>query len=428
MAASEERAHVWLGEWRSIPAIAEPTGPCVAEEVGHTAWFHCFAGIAGDMALGALLDAGADLDEVRALLRRLPVGGWSLDTEPALRGGIAGTRAVVGTDEDGTSRTAADIAAIVTAAALPPRVTKRALATFTLLAEVEAGLHRRAVDEVHLHEVGGLDAIVDVVGVAAALEVLDVDRVTASTVTTGTGTIRAAHGVLPNPAPAVVGLLARAGAPVRGLDVDVELTTPTGAALLVALATSWGPLPAMAVSASGFGAGTRDLAALPNLTQVVLGSPGLGDAGAPPGQPVVLLEANVDDATGEALADAVVALLAAGAHDAWLTPIVMKKGRPAHVVSALVDVALVEPVSAVLLAATGTFGIRRSTLDRRPVPRRLEAVDVAGHAVGMKVGPHRAKVEHDDAARAAAATGMSLAEVTSLAEEAWRRREADEEA
>ena len=400
--------------------------PGVAEAAGRTAWFHCFAGIAGDMALGALLDAGADLDEVRSLLQRLPVGGWSLDAEAVLRGGIAGTRAVVDAEEDGTARTAADIAAIVTAASLPPRVTARALATFTVLAEVEAGLHRRPVDEVHLHEVGGLDAIVDVVGVAAALEVLGVDDVAASPVTTGTGTIRSAHGVLPNPAPAVVGLLARVGAPTRGVDVDVELTTPTGAALLVALATTWGPIPAMSVQASGFGAGTRDLAALPNLTQVVVGTAALvGAPGAAPGQPVVLLEANVDDVTGEALADAVVALLAAGAHDAWLTPIVMKKGRPAHTVSALVDVALVEPVTAALLASTGTFGVRRSTLDRRPVPRRAEVVEVAGQVIGVKVGPHRAKVEHDDAARVAAATGMTLAEVTSLAEAAWRDRDTD---
>ena len=393
----------------------------MAEPAGRTAWFHCFAGIAGDMALGALLDAGADLGEVRTLLQRLPVDGWTLDAEPVLRGGIAGTRALVGADEDGTSRTAADIAAIVSAASLPARVTARALDTFAVLAEVEAGLHRRAVGEVHLHEVGGLDAIVDVVGVAAALEVLGIDQVGASAVTTGTGTVTAAHGVLPNPAPAVVSLLARAGAPARGIDVDLELTTPTGAALLVALASTWGPLPAMTVTASGFGAGTRDLPALPNLTQVVLGNAGI-ERGVPPGQPVVLLEANVDDATGEALADAVVALLAAGAHDAWLTPIVMKKGRPAHVVSALVDVARVEAVSAVLVSATGTFGVRRSTLDRRPVTRRFEAVEVAGHTIGVKVGPHRAKVEHDDAARVAAATGMSSAEVTSLAEEAWRRR------
>jgi len=372
------------------------------------------------MALGSLLDAGADLDEVRALLGRLPVGGWTLDAEPVLRGGIAGTRAVVGADEDGTHRTAADIAAIVTAAALPARVEARALATFSLLAEVEGGIHRRPPGEVHLHEVGGLDAIVDVVGVCAALEVLDVATVAASAVTTGTGTVRAAHGVLPVPAPAVVALLARASAPIRGVDVDVELATPTGVALLVALAGTWGALPAMRVGATGFGAGTKDLVALPNLVQVVVGEPASPGGGA--GQPVVLLEANVDDVTGEALADAVAALLAAGAHDAWLTPVVMKKGRPAHVVSALVDVAVADALVEVLVTTTGTFGVRRSVLERRPVPRTLEVVDVDGHPVRVKVGPHRAKVEHDDAVAAAAALGRTAAEVTSRAEEAWRRR------
>lgn len=389
---------------------------------GRTAWFHCFAGVAGDMALGALLDAGADLDEVRSLLHRLPVGGWSLDAEPVLRGGVAGTRAVVEVDEDGTTRTHAQIAAIVADASLPPRVTARALATFAGLAGVEAHLHRRPVEEVHLHEVGGLDAIVDVVGVAAALEVLDVELVAASAVATGTGTIRAAHGLLPNPAPAVVALLATVGAPVRGLDIDLELTTPTGAALLVALATSWGPLPAMAVRASGFGAGTRDLPQHPNLTQVVLGDRVDPHPRHGAGQPVVLLEANVDDVTGEALADAVAALLAAGAHDAWLTPVTMKKGRPGHVVSVLVDVGRADAVGDVLVSATGSFGLRRSTLDRRPLPRRFAEVDVRGHQIGMKVGPHRAKVEHDDAARVAAATGLPLAEVVSRAEEAFRRR------
>lgn len=388
------------------------------------AWFHCFAGIAGDMALGALLDAGAELGEVRALLERLPVGGWTLDVEDVLRGGIAGTRAVVGTDEDGAARPYAGIVAIVAAAALPERVRDRALATFAALAAVEARLHRRPVAEVHLHEVGGLDAIVDVVGVAAALEVLGIDRVAASPVTTGTGTIRAAHGVLPNPAPAVVALLARAGAPAKGVSVDRELATPTGAALLAALVTSWGPLPAMTVTASGFGAGTRDLAELPNLTQVVLGTATAPTgAAAVPGQPVVLVEANVDDATGEALAAAVAALLDAGAHDAWLTPVVMKKGRPGHVVSALADVATAEGVAGALVATTGTFGVRRTTLERTPLPRNMASVEVAGHRVGVKVGPHRAKVEHDDAARVATATGLPLAEVVSRAEEAWRHQE-----
>ncbi|HEX2273026.1 MAG TPA: LarC family nickel insertion protein, partial [Acidimicrobiales bacterium] len=233
------------------------------------AWFHCFAGIAGDMALGSLLDAGADLDEVRALVRRLPVGGWELEVEAAMRGGIAATRAVVHAADDGVVRTYAHISGLVDEARLPERVRDRAQAAFAALAEVEGRLHRRPTPQVHFHEVGALDAIVDVVGTCAALEVLGVGEVCASPVATGTGMVRTAHGVLPNPAPAVVELLR--GAPTYGRDVQVELTTPTGAALLAATVTGWGPLPSMTVTATGFGAGTREVDGLPNLTQVVIG-------------------------------------------------------------------------------------------------------------------------------------------------------------
>ena len=198
------------------------------------AWFHCFSGIAGDMALGSLVDAGADLDEVRTQLERLPVGGWSVEAEPVLRGGIAGTKVHVHVDETPVVRTAAHIQAMVEEARLPERVRDRALATFGALAEVEGRLHRKPPSQVHFHEVGGVDAIVDIVGTCVALETLGVDTVYSSTVTTGIGMVRAAHGIIPNPAPAVVALLA--GAPVRGIDVNVELTTPTGAALLAAMA------------------------------------------------------------------------------------------------------------------------------------------------------------------------------------------------
>jgi uncharacterized protein (DUF111 family) len=229
--------------------------------------------------------------------------------------------------------------------------------------------------------------------------------------------VRAAHGLLPNPAPAVVELLA--GAPTHGIDVPVELTTPTGASVLAALCTSWGPMPAMTITASGFGAGTRDLDALPNLTQVVVGTV---DTASTSGQPVLLLECNVDDVTGETLAHAVQSLLAAGAHDAWLTPIVMKKGRPAHTVSVLADPALAGALTEVLRRETGTLGVRGSTLQRWPSPRTSDAVEVHGQTVRVKVGGGRVKVEHDDAADAARRTGIPLREVVSLAEEAWRRR------
>jgi uncharacterized protein (TIGR00299 family) protein len=388
-----------------------------------TAWFHCFAGIAGDMALGALVDAGADLAAVVTLLKRVPVGGWSVEPRPVQRGGIAATRLEVRTQETHVVRTHAHIVGLIEEARLPDRVRDRALATFAALADVEGRLHRRHPSQVHFHEVGALDAIVDIVGTCAALEVLGVDRVTASPVATGTGMIRAAHGILPNPAPAVVELLR--GAPTYGRDVSVELTTPTGAALLAANASGYGPLPAMVIEATGFGAGTRELDDLPNVTQVVLGVEASAAASGAPerrGQPVVLLEVNVDDATGEVIASALSALLEAGAHDAWVTPIMMKKGRPGHTVSALADPALAEQVGRVLMAETGSLGVRGSTLDRWPAERRMDEVHIHGLPVRVKVSPGRVKAEHGDAARVARRTGLPVREVIFRAEEAFRRR------
>jgi uncharacterized protein (TIGR00299 family) protein len=381
-----------------------------------TAWFHCFAGIAGDMALGALVDAGADLDEVVALVRRVPVDGWEAEAEAVTRNGIAATRVVVRAPETAIVRTHAHIRGLLAEARLPSRVLDRALAVFGRLAEAEGRLHRRPAAHVHFHEVGGVDAIVDIVGTCAALEVLDVGTVTASRVATGTGMVRSAHGALPNPAPAVVELLR--GAPTYGVDVPVELTTPTGAALLAALSTGFGPLPEMVIAATGFGAGTRTLEHLPNVTQVVVGAP--VPVPADGSQPLVELAANVDDATGETIAHAIAALLDAGALDAWVTPVLMKKGRPGHVVSALTDEALAPQVTAVLLAETGTLGARARRVDRVAVDRSTAAVSVEGARVRVKVSPGRVKAEHDDAARVARLTGLPAREVARRAEDAWR--------
>jgi uncharacterized protein (TIGR00299 family) protein len=389
------------------------------------AWFHPFSGVAGDMALGALLDAGADPGEVRRLLDRLAITGWRLDVEPAQRNGIGATRAEVVLDEPTgrrqPERRLADVEAIVCAGKLPPRVEQRALAVFATLAGAEGRVHRMAPADVHFHEVGAVDALVDVVGTCAALEVLGVDEVHAGPVALGTGTIRAEHGILPNPAPAVLGLLI--GVPTYGVDIDAELTTPTGAALLAALATSFGAMPAMRTTAIGYGAGRRELAARPNVTQVVIG--GLDrERAATPGQPVVLIETNVDDVTGEVLAHTVAALLDAGAHDAWVTPIVMKKGRPAHTVHALTDPAVAERVRGMMLDETGSLGVRSTTYDRWPQARADGVVEISGHAIRVKVTPGRVKVEHDDAAAAAQALGEPLREVLHRAEVAARAAEA----
>ncbi len=382
----------------------------------NVAWFHCFCGIAGDMALASLVDAGADLDEVRELCERIPVGGWKLEAESVLRGGVGATHVIVHTEETGVVRTAGHINGLIEEARLPDRVRRRALATFAALASAEGRLHRRPPEQVHFHEVGGIDAIIDVVGTCAALELLAIDEIHSSPVANGIGMVRAAHGLLPNPPPAVIELLR--GAPTFGIDIAAELTTPTGAALLAANVTRWGPLPAMTIAATGFGAGTRELDARPNLAQVVIG---VLTEGLATGQPVTMLEVNVDDATGETLAHTLAMLMEAGAHDAWITPIVMKKGRPAHTVSVLCDPSLAAQVAATLTSETGSLGVRGQTFERWPAPRREDEVEVDGAIIRVKVGPGRVKVEHDDAARAARKLHLPLREVVSRAEEAWRQ-------
>jgi pyridinium-3,5-bisthiocarboxylic acid mononucleotide nickel chelatase len=402
---------------RSVPASRDAP----AERRPDTlAWFHCFAGIAGDMALGSLLDAGADFSEVLSMLQRLPLGGWSLRAEPVLRAGIAATRAVVETTDDVVVRTHAHIVGLVEEARLPERVTRRALDTFAVLAEVEGELHRRPPQQVHFHEVGSHDTVIDVVGTAAAMEILGIDDVAASPVATGLGTVRSAHGLLPNPSPAVVRLLR--GIPTWGRDLSVELTTPTGAAILAATATSFGPLPPMRIAATGFGAGAHEIDGLPNCTQVVVGE-SLA-ASHRPGQPVMLLETNLDDVTGEVLAHAVEMLLSAGAYDAWITPVVMKKGRPGYTVSALVDPILTELVRATLQAETGSLGVRGTLLERWPSARVMDEVEVDGAPVQVKVSPGRVKVEQRDALRVASRSGLPLRDVLYRAETVWRRRAA----
>jgi pyridinium-3,5-bisthiocarboxylic acid mononucleotide nickel chelatase len=388
------------------------------------AWWHCFSGIAGDMALGSLVDAGADLALVVGELSGLPVTGWTIEAEAVTRGGVAATHLDVRVTDTEAVRTHADIVAIIAGARLPERARTRALATFARLAEVEGRLHRLPPERVHFHEVGGIDAIVDIVGTCVALEILGIDEVRSSPIAQGIGMVRSAHGLIPNPVPATVELLR--GAPTYGTDVRLELTTPTGAALVSTLASGFGPMPAMEITASGFGAGTRDLDGRPNALQVVVGT--AAASGAIPeegGQEVVLLEANLDDATGEILAHAVARLIDAGAHDAWLAPIVGKKGRPAHVVSVLADPVLAGRLREVLMAETGSIGVRSHGLVRWPAARRIEEVTVDGHPVRVKRSAGRVKAEFDDTARVAALLGVPAREVARRAEEAAHRGEPD---
>ena len=370
-------------------------------------WLNPFAGISGDMFLGALLDLGAPLDTVRSAIASTGVTGWDLSTEPVQRAGVRALHAVVTVDDQVPERPAAELLAAVRLVG-PSPVAERAI---TLLAEVEAGLHGVPVGDVHLHELGGVDTIVDVVGVAAALDALGITEVWSAPVGLGAGRVAAAHGTLPAPAPATLALLA--GAPVRGLPLAAETVTPTGAALLRACDARYDPLPPLTLIRTGYGAGSRDPAEVANLLPAsLLSRTDIGSV-----ETLTCLETTVDDVTGELLADLVADLLAAGALDAWVTPATGKKGRPAQVVTALCRPAVAGPVEEALFRGSGTLGVRRYPVDRRALPRRVVEVTVAGMPVRVKVGPYHAKAEHDDVAAVAAATGRTR---RSIADEALR--------
>ena len=385
--------------------------------MSRVAWFNCSAGVAGDMVLASLVDAGADPVQIAEIMSGLVLHDYALTFEPTQRAGVASTRAVVVEHVHGDEhhhRAWRDIRSLLETSDLPERVRARSLAVFEALADVEGKVHGVAVEDVEFHEVGAIDSIVDIVGVCAALEVLDIEQIVCGPIGTGHGTIRTQHGELPNPSPAVVGLTALRNVVLTGLNDRRELATPTGVAIMVALAESFGPTPSMSVASRGFGAGSADIDGRANVVQVLVGDVA-GDV-THTGESVRLLEANVDDVTGEVLAHTISALLAAGAHDAWATPIVMKKGRPAHTVHALCDPALTDEIRKVLVAETGTLGVRGVILERWPQARSMHSVMVEGHEIRVKVTAGRVKVEHDDAVRAATALGLPLRDVLHRAE------------
>jgi hypothetical protein len=395
------------------------------------AWFHCGAGTAGDMTLASLVDAGADSLQVIEILGGLALDDYALMFERTQRAGVGATRAIVAVHdhdhhehdhrEHDHHRAWRDIRKLLNDSELPTLVRDRAQKVFALLAEVEANIHGVAIDDIEFHEVGSVDAIVDIVGVCAALEVLKVDRIFCSNIAVGHGHIKSAHGSLPNPAPAVTALAALRGVTLVGLDDHRELATPTGVALMVALADSFGAMPPLTVSSVGYGAGTNDIPGRANVVKVVIGETLEQTVLSGAGQDVQLLEANVDDVSGEVIAHTISELLNAGAHDAWATPIVMKKGRPAFTVHALCDLALTEKISAVLVSETGTLGLRGSVIQRWPQTREEKSVTVHGHTIRIKVGSGRIKVENDDAVTASRALSLPLREVLALAEQAARQ-------
>lgn len=367
------------------------------------------SGASGDMLLGALLDAGADAGEVHRTLDGLGLPGWDLRTKEVNKNGIRATKVDVVVTDDATSRTYPEIRAIVERAQLNADVRDRALATFDALAEAEASVHGIALDDVHLHEVGGHDAIVDVVGTIAALSTLQCDLVVASPVPLGSGWIGSAHGPLPVPAPAVVELLRHV--PVWG-EGEGELVTPTGAALLLTIVDRFGPVPPMSVAGVGYGAGTRDTTR-PNVLRVLIGEAHASELEA---EGSIVVETNLDDMSPELFPHVLEMLLAAGAADAWVTPVLMKKGRPGFVLSALVTSSRLDLVRDVIFRETTTLGVRSYVVDKQELERSWIEVEIAGHPVRVKTGmrggsPITLSPEHDDAQRVARATGLPLKEV-----------------
>jgi pyridinium-3,5-bisthiocarboxylic acid mononucleotide nickel chelatase len=372
-------------------------------------WLNPFSGISGDMLLGALLDLGAPIAAVRAAIAATGMTGWELTAAPVTRAGLRACQARVEVAEHVPERRAAELLAMA-AAARPEAVARLATAAIAALAQAESQIHGVPVDQVHLHELGGVDTVADVVGVAAAVDALQVTGVWSAPVALGSGVAAMAHGRYPVPAPATVALLEGAQVTGAGLtELDGETATPTGAALLRALDCQYGALPAARIVATGYGAGSRDTAGRPNVLPALLCEP-LPDPAAGPGpgseQTLLVLETNVDDVTGELLGALPGLLLADGALDAWLTPVIGKKGRPGHVISALCSAAAADAVESRLLRETGSLGARRYDVRRRGLPRSGSGVVVAGHLVRIKVGPHRAKPEYEDVAAAARATGL----------------------
>jgi hypothetical protein len=375
-------------------------------------WLDCAAGASGDMLLGALVDAGVPVDTLQQAVDAIGVEPVELRVSTVERHGIGATKVDVHVAAGPAHRTWSGVRALIERAALAEPVRTTALDAFARLARAEAAVHRVAADDVHFHEVGALDSIADVVGAAAGLHALGLERLVASPVTVGSGgTARSGHGVVPVPAPAVLGILAEAGAPVRGGPVPAEMCTPTGAALLAAAVTEWGPLPALVPARVGVGAGGRDPAELPNVLRLVLGTPAATEP-----EVAVVLETNVDDLDPRLWPDVLDRLFAAGASDAWLSPILMKKGRPAHTLHALCPLGTVDAVRAEIFRRTSTLGVRELRVGKTALARQTGAVSVGGERIATKTARLDGRVvnvsvEYEDVRRAADALGLPIKEV-----------------
>jgi hypothetical protein len=373
------------------------------------AYLDCVGGLAGDMLLAALLDAGGDAERLRAVPGLLGLTGVEIAVERVERQGIGALHVRVEAADEHTHRHYREIRRIVEDADLPAEARSRAHEAFARLAEVEGAIHGVAPEEVHFHELGGVDTLVDVCGAFVLLDSLEVDRVACSPIPFARGLTRAAHGVLPLPAPATLGLLA--GAPLVGVGTQAELVTPTGAAIAAAVVDEWGELPPLTLESVGYGAGTADFADRPNVLRVLL-----GDEGGAATAAVVLVETNLDDLSPELVPDAVERCFAAGALDVWTVPAQMKKGRPGIVLSALARPFAEGDVARAMLEETSALGVRVHRLGRYELEREERVVEVAGGSIRVKVALLDGRVvnvapEHDDCAELARTTGRAVKSV-----------------
>jgi uncharacterized protein (TIGR00299 family) protein len=355
------------------------------------AYFDCFSGISGDMTLGALLDAGCDLETLREGLRGLPVPGWELSAEKVWKNGMAATYARVKTEDQQKHRSLNTILEILKNSQLAPAVRDRASAIFQKLGEAEARVHDVAIDKIHFHEVGAVDAIVDIVGACIGFHALGIEKFACSPLNVGGGTAKMAHGVLPVPAPATANLLQ--GKPTYSNGVQRELVTPTGAAIVATLCESFGPQPAMSVSAIGYGAGTADLEGQPNVLRIMVGEAAEKTA---PGydQEITVIEANLDDMNPQIYGYFQEKALAAGALDVFTTPVQMKKNRPGTLLTVLCQPADVQALMLLIFAETTTFGVRTYSAQRRVLPREFVSVATKFGEVRVKLSRINGRILH----------------------------------
>jgi hypothetical protein len=349
-----------------------------------TLYFDCFAGASGDMILGATVAAGVDPNFLREQLSLLPVKGFSIDFETVNRSGLSATYARVETAPEHKHRHLSDIKQIIEGSGLSGAVKQRAVQIFTRLAEAEARVHNEPVDHVHFHEVGALDAIVDVVGAAICFDALKVERFVCSPLHVGSGMVKMAHGQFPIPPPAVTELLK--GVPFYATEIKGELLTPTGAAIITTVCSDYGPIPAMKTEATAYGAGTREYSDFPNVLRVLLGET---EASGAIDERLWMLETNLDDASPQIIGHVMDRVLELGALDCFFTPVQMKKNRPGVLLSVLCRRDEKEAVMKLLFTETTTLGVRSSEVTRRALQRSVVRVET-------QYGPIDVKVAHLD--------------------------------